>query len=442
MEIVLDKWQQEIIDHKGHILLCTGRQVGKTMTFSIKAAKYMIKHPKSRIIVVSLTEDQAQLIIVMILNYLEENHKRLIAKGKKKPTKSRIWLTNDSMVISRPVGNTGDAIRGFTGDVLIVDEASRMPEVMWAAAKPTLLTTGGEIWMCSTPYGKEGYFYECYLNKNNKFKVFHISSEEVIRNRPISKVWTKERKEAAIKFLESEKKDMSALQYAQEYLGEFVDDLRQLFPDNLILKCMKEKRRNAILKNRIYYLGCDVARMGEDESTFEIVERIGDRLIHVENQITKKTLLTQTATHIINLDRLYNLNKIFVDDEGIGIGVFDILISNERTRRKTEALRNSKKIIDWKASRAGENSGRVKMLKEDLYMNLLALMEQGRISLLDDPEIFQSFKSVQYEFIKDKKGRNFMRIFGNYTHIVEGLIRAAWGVKQKNIKVWIRSIKI
>ena len=139
----LDDWQKEVLKYDGDILLNTGRQVGKTTIFSIKAAEYMIKHKNSRIVVVSLTEDQAQLIIVMILSYLEKKYPNLIGIKKNKPTKSRINLINGSNVISRPVGNTGDAIRGFTGDVLIVDEASRMPEMMWKAAKPTLLTTGG-----------------------------------------------------------------------------------------------------------------------------------------------------------------------------------------------------------------------------------------------------------------------------------------------------------
>ena len=155
---------------------------------------------------------------------------------------------------------------------------------------------------------------------------------------------------------------------------------------------MTEERREVILRNRIYYLGVDIARMGEDESTFEILNRIDDRLIHVENQITKKTILTETTNQIFQLNELYNFEKIFVDDEGIGIGVFDMLISDERTRRKTEALRNSKKIIDWRESRISDKAGRSKMLKEDLYMNLLSLMEQNKIFLLKDSRIFQSFK--------------------------------------------------
>jgi hypothetical protein len=437
-QIVLDDWQEEILKHKGDLLLCTGRQIGKTTIFARKGAEYLVTHPHSNIIIVSLTEDQAQLMIIMILDYLQRNHKQLIAKGRYKPTKSRIILTNKSKVLARPVGNTGDAVRGFTGDVLIVDEASKMPELMWASAKPTLLTTGGEIWMCSTPFGKKGYFYQCWLNKNKRFKVFNKSSWDVIHYREITDYWTEEKRKQAIRFLEEEKADMSTLQFSQEYLGMFMDDLKQLFPDELIRKCQTSQRRENIIKNRKYYIGVDVARMGDDDSTFEIIDKIDDdNLIHVDSQITRKTLLTQTADLIINLDRQYDFKKIYVDDEGIGIAVFDILISTESTRRKTEALRNSRKIIDWKMSRGSKIAGRKRMLKEDLYFNLLKLMEQGSIQLLDDPDVFQSFKSVQFEIIADKTSRNYTHIFGNYTHIVEGLIRASWCSKDKSLNIWL-----
>ncbi len=80
--MIYDKWQQNILDCDGDLLANTGRQVGKTMTFSHKIGNYMLNHPKSRIIVVSLTEDQAHLIIIMVLDYLEKYNKKLIAKGK------------------------------------------------------------------------------------------------------------------------------------------------------------------------------------------------------------------------------------------------------------------------------------------------------------------------------------------------------------------------
>lgn len=435
----LDSWQEKILKTKGNILLCTGRQVGKTTVMAIKAANYMIEHPNTKIIVVSLTEDQAKLIIVMILTYLEKINRKLIARGKNKPTQNRITLTNKSTVIARPVGNTGDAVRGFTGHVLIIDEASRMPDMVWAAGRPTLLTTAGEIWMCSTPHGKQGYFWEAYQNKNSRFTVFHISSEEVIHNREISESWTKTQREEAINFLEGERREMSELQYGQEYLGMFLDELRRFFPDELIERCCILKRPQSLLKGRDYYMGVDIARMGDDESTFEIIHKINDQnLQQVENITTTKTLTTQTEQRIIDLDLLYDFQKIYIDagSGSLGVGVFDHLLKTDNTKRKIVAINNRARPLDR------DGKAKTKLLKEDLYDNLRSLMEKGYIRLLDDPEIKLSLASVQYEFMNNPHKISQMRIFGNYTHIAEGLIRAAWCSKEKSLYLWIDSIRV
>jgi len=447
MEIEYDKWQKEILSAKGDILANTGRQVGKTTTFAHKIANFMLDNPATQVIVVSLTEDQAQLIIVMILDYLESNHKKLIKKGKHKPTKSRVWLTNNSRVISRPVGNTGDAVRGFTGDVLYIDEASGMPELMWKAAMPTLMTTAGQIWMSSTPRGKfigntnqKNFFYKCWENFENKWQVFNISSEEVLQKRKITNNWTQEKRDKALKFLKNQKSILSDMEYRQEYLGEFLDDLRQWFDDELIRSCMTLQRPNTITRpsrhdNGENFIGIDVARMGEDESSFQIIRMDGDKLIHIENQITTKTKLPDTFKHIKELHRLYEFTKIFIDAEGIGVGVFDWLMDDDETKSETVAIYNSKQIMD-------KDGHTRKLQKTLLYSNLKMLMETGKIQLLDDENVFQSLKSVQFAYTNDSLGTRHLKIFGNYTHIAEGLVRAAWCVKWKHLNPVVYSIRV
>src|SRR3990167_2437258 len=214
MKIFLDKWQEEILKLEGDLLLCTGRRVGKTYIFARKAAERMVSQKGCQIVAVSLTEDQAFLMHSMVLHHLETHYKPWLKVAKKnKPTKSKITLTNGSTYQVRPVGNTGDGIRGFNAHVLIVDDASRIPKSAWIAATPTLLTTGGERWLCSTPFGQQGQFWEWFKEAevdkaaDARFKVFHISSEEVIYNRPISVSWTEEQRFKAISLLEKEKKD-------------------------------------------------------------------------------------------------------------------------------------------------------------------------------------------------------------------------------------------
>jgi hypothetical protein len=303
---------------------------------------------------------------------------------------------------------------------------------MWTAAKPTLLTTGGEIWMSSTPHGKQGYFWECFQNKNNRFKVFHISSEEVIHKREISEVWTELRREASIRILEEEKADMSELVYAQEYLGLFLDDLRQMFSDQLIDRICKGKRPEVRTKD--CFLGCDIARMGRDQGTYEIIHRRDkDRLIHVENIVTEKQLTTATYDKIVELEAIWNFRKIGIDagSGSLGVGILDFLLREPTTKRKVIALNNLQRSLDHLGERKRG------LLKEDMYLLLLALMEKGHITLLEDTNLRHSLKSVQMEYVIKEGQPTKIRIFGKNAHIVEGIVRAVWLANQKHLNSFV-----
>ena len=438
-----DKWQQDVLDAKGNVLLNKGRQIGGTEIFAHKCAEYIHNNPGHQIVCVSLTLDQAENIINMILAYLHKTYPKEIDRGKKKPTKTRVWLKNKGHVISRPVGTTGDAIRSFTGNILYVDEASGMFRAFWVAALAILFSTGGKIWASSTPRGKfeakgtkKTFYYEAYLNLRKKWIIIEQNSEWVAHNREICETWTKEQREEAIQFLKDRKEDLSEAEYGQEFLAQFMDENRQWFADDLIRSRMVAKRPETIDQNWFVGMGNDIARKGLDPGSYEIFRLTGDRLIQIENQISRDQPITTTSDQIIGLDEKFYGDKIFIDDEGsLGKGVLDILLKDDRTKFKTYGISNSKMIID----RWGKEKG---IKKTELYVTLLSLMEKGKIDLLDDEDIFQSLKSVQYCYETDSNGKRHLKIFGYDTHICEGITRAAELLKYKDLNPIVYSIKV
>ncbi len=439
-----DDWQIEMInDESQYIMLVKGRQIGGTSTFAEKAVKWM-KEKKSKILVGSITEEQAKLVIVMVKNILFEKDRKIIATGKNKPTLDKVILKNGAEIRSRPVGTMGDAFRGFTADVNWFNEASKWPEIAFVSIMPTLMTTGGAIWMDSTPFGKfvgsttkKTFFYKCWENLDKRWKIYYKKSDEVIENRKITDYWTIERKEAALRFLEDQKAILSNLEYRQEYLGQFMDDLRQWFDDKLIRSRMIAKRPEIIDPNWLVGMGNDIARKGIDAGSYEIFRLHAEkRLIQIENQISHDQPITTTTDQIIGLDDKFFCDRIFIDDEGsLGKGVLDILLKDEKTREKVIGISNSKRIID----RWGKEKG---IKKEELYVKLLSMMEKGEIDLLDDENIFLSFKSVQYAYTNDSLGKRHLKIFGHDTHIVEGVTRAIEILKYKDLNPIVYSIKI
>ncbi|KKN36392.1 hypothetical protein LCGC14_0774300 [marine sediment metagenome] len=435
----LDDWQQEILDYKGDIILCKGRRIGGTEIFAIKAAERMVSQPGVKIIMVSLVEDQAKLIISVAHEYLVRKCPRLIATGKDKPTLKQIILTNGSSLKVRPVGQTGNAVRGFDGDILGVDEAPWQPAMMWKAARPIISTNDGEIWMWGTPAEDKGYFYEQFnkaynlKDPNARYKVWYKNSEEVLFNRPITPSWTKKQRDGAIRILAEEKKDMTDVEYGNEYLGKFLSDLRRFFEDDLIKKACTLKR-NPTMQGK-HYLGVDIGRMW-DPSSFEDVCKAGDMYYHVDSETTKKTYTNETQDKIIELDKAINYKKIGIDagSGSLGVGVFDNLNIIPRISNKLEAMNNRAIALD----RDGKKKQTIK--KIDYYNNLKAMMQNGEIKLLKDYEVMASLKSIRWEAQDDDDSQSKMTIIGKDSHIVEGLMRAAdLAKKDKSLNIWAAS---
>lgn len=426
--MIYDDWQKKVLSAKGNLVIRSGRQTGKSTVIAKLASDYAKDNRNRTVMVIASTERQAYLLFEKIFDYIFTNFKDYLKKGKQYQTKTKLELKNGTRIYCLPTGLDGRGIRGFTVDLLIADEAAFIPRAVYDALTPSIATRikdGARIILLSTPFGRENYFYDCFQNKT--FTTFHISSEECPRQDK--------------DFLEAEKERMSKMAYAQEYLGEFADQAMQWFKDKIIKTCQTLKRSQipAIDKNANYYLGSDIARMGDDASTFQIFQEIDGKLYQRDNISTNKTKLNETYDFILYLDQQYDFQKIFIDNEGVGVGVYDFLMSNDQTKYKTLGVKNSLEIpqlVDKK---------RIKYQQEELYTLLLSEMRQGNIKLLDDDNIFFSLRAIRFDYTTDNLGRSHLKIGASRhtdTDIPEGLIRAALAIKYKDLNVLVYSISI
>lgn len=442
--VKLDQWQIDFKATKGDKILCCGRQSGKTEVCGEDAGDFAHNNEDSEaILMIAPTERQARALFRKTLAYvLEQYPDEIVINGKEKPTNTRMMMKSGVEIYCLPVGKDGLGVRFITLGRLYKDECSRIPEAVHEAVDPALLITGGDEIQLSTPHGAKGTFYNTWINKDgafDSFTRFSVTSEEVVANRQICDTWTEKQREKALNKLKQAKARWSKRRYAQEYLGKFDENLHRWFNDNLIKETCTLKRRETIIKDRTYYMGCDIARMGEDEGTFEIIDRISeDELIHIESIVTTKKLTNETEDNVWRLDARYDFKKILIDAGAgtLGVSVFDHLLVDDRTRQKVVAINNAERPLDR------EGNKKVKLMKEDLYDNLRALMEQGKIKLLDDEDVRASLMSIQYEYVMNDGEPTKIKIWGDYSHIVEGLIRAAWCVKYKDLNPTVYTIKV
>lgn len=410
----LDQWQIDYIKEEGNCALLTGRQVGKTTAMSIKMAEVALKANKGEeILCISLTERQAYNIFSKCLSYLIAEYPRMIMSGKHRPTKHLINLKNGVKIRCEPTGLMGEGLRGLTCRRIFADEASRMSSEVFVSVMPMLSVVGGKLDLSSTPCGKQGFFWKVFnpIDEISKdYKHFEVSAFDCPRHDK--------------KFLDSQKASMSEMQFAQEYMAKFLDELRRYFSDELIKKVCILKRGQQ-REGAKYFLGVDIARLGEDRSSFEIIDASKKVLRHVESIQTIKTLTTETQARILELDQRWNFHyreSIGIDAGAgsLGVGVYDNMMKTN-VKRKIVPINNRKLSLDR------DDKERQKLLKEDLYDNLRGLMERGEIELLDDADLIDCLRSVQYEYLIKKGSPPRMHIFANPSaDIVEGLIRATW----------------
>lgn len=441
-----DKWQQEIIDYKGSLTLTSGRQVGKSTTVGRRRAKLMLEYPGSISLIIAPAQRQSSQLFLKTMSWLETKHWELIDKAggyqnnpelsmrrnmelrrifeqengiyAEQPTKTMVKLKNGSICYALPAGKTGIYLRTFALDFLDIDEAAYVPDPVYTALKPMLAVAakkglGWETFL-STPFGRGGFFFEaCH---SDDYKHFHMSSEDCHR---IPK-----------DFLLKERKRLTKIEYAQEYLGKFTDEFQQYFPTDLIKKCMTFMRWNHKTDYKPglkYYYGHDYAGPGVDENASVIAEMSGNgklKIIEPETDDEKNT--TKTNRRIEARDEKFKFRKLFVDSGGFGCGPTDEL--TKMLGRRVVGLNNAKKRVQVE----GEEKKRG-IMKEDLYSNAKSLMERGEIEIINNLKLLKSLKCMTYEYTADRN----LKIYGKYSHLAEAFVRACWAVKEKGLKLFV-----
>lgn len=420
--IKLDKWQKDYINAKGNTAVRAGRQSGKSFSQSIRTALFAILHKGSKkkvvedmdtILITAGFERQAYELYMKVRRIIEFIAPQSI-KGR--PTMEKMELTNGVRILALPGGRDGAGLRNYAVIRLVVDEAHYVPDEVYNAIEPMLATTGGDMDLLSTPKGNIGKFYDAFL-EGSGFITFHISSEDCPR---IPK-----------EFLKGKRITLTNMQYAQEYLAIFQDALQQFFPAALIdpLMVLDEK---GVEHEHDYYDGMDIAGWGLDETSYIMMEMLEDYHMEMRNcETTQQTGIKETITKMRNREKEWSPRKVIIDSGSGGGGgaIFDLLIDDRQFGDKLIGINNSSKAVTYDKSRSK------KLIKEDLYNNLKRMMEMEEVKLLKHEDLRRSLLSIQFEWTTD----NNFRIFGKYSHITEGLIRACWAVKEKSLKCFIMS---
>jgi len=309
------------------IIYRSGRQVGKTMSTAVKAIHFAFFAPmmsetvknECTILIAAPTQDQAAIMFDRIRGLITSNEflKGYIVRS----TRTEIWVSwfdhsGVSRIVTRATGDKGISLRGYTPHVIIADECSFIAREVMVAFLPSGLATKVHVWLTSTPFSKNSYFYEKHLDSrpNNPDGVwieFHVKSTQnpLIAADPL---WL-----AEIKAMAKEK-------YIMEVEGEFLDIGDSLIPHSLLMDALNSQK--TMPEDVRYYLGVDIARLGADETVFTVIAVDRNDYVYVLESINEKqSNIVDIVGRIKNefMGR-YPIETIFMDETGLGAGAVDL----------------------------------------------------------------------------------------------------------------------
>jgi hypothetical protein len=216
--IVPDPWQAKLLrSSSARVLLNCSRQSGKSTMSAVVALHRAIYHPGSLILCLAPALRQSQELFGKIVGFYRELGRPVAPQGERKLS---LELENGSRIVTLP--GTEKTVRGFSGvDLLIVDEAARIPDELYYAVRPMLAVSGGRLLMLSTPFGRRGVFYEEWTNGEG-WERYEVPVTECPR--------------ISNQFLLEERKAVGPWWSAQEYECRFMETEDQVFSHDVVYR--------------------------------------------------------------------------------------------------------------------------------------------------------------------------------------------------------------
>lgn len=206
-----DPWQAQLLRAPlcDALLLCA-RQTGKSTGTSFLAVRTSLLTPCSTTLIVSPSLRQSGEMLRKVVSAVNALGRPV---GVTNESASALVLANGSRVLSLPASES--TIRGYSADLLIVDEAARVPDDLLAGIRPMLAATGGKFVALSSAFARSGWFYDMWQEAGGGRLKLSVKASECPR--------------ISAEFLAEERRVLGERWYEMEYENVFGDDSAAVF---------------------------------------------------------------------------------------------------------------------------------------------------------------------------------------------------------------------
>jgi len=379
--------QMEIIDgfadskHKYGIVAC-GRQFGKSLLAQNLLLYWLLRNGNNKGAWIAPIYNQCKKVFKELTNAA---HGVIAEKNKADLT---IKFINGSTIqflsAERP-----DSIRGFSFNYLVLDEAAFIKEVaLNEAILPTLTAIGKKCFIISTPKGKN-FFFNYYM-KGQIDNDQYISFKGTSLDNPY----------ADHSFILEQQKSLPNDIYKQEYLAEFTDAGSEVFR-NLDNVCNLSRYESS--RERAYF-GIDTG-LSNDYSALCIIAESG-RVLHLEKRNAEN--ITAIAQEFISVLKRFNIAGGYIETNGIGQAMFDLIRPQIRKSKGFTTTQDSKTQI-------------VRTLIEDIENQVVELPSKEL-----NPDLYKEMSLYTYKIGANGK-LSFTHPPGQHDDLVDALMLANKG---------------
>lgn len=296
---------------KMYHIVDAGRQTGKSFLCTQLLLYFAINNPKWQCMYVSMTYSQANKLYKELLNGIKGSG--IIQTFNR--VENSIILVNGSEIYFKSYQNA-DAIRGYSNDLLIIDEAAFCDdEDFQKVFRPTLSVKGKKCILCSSPRGYN-FFYDMYKMGQKENARLYKSYFATYQTCPFSN----------LDEIEDAKRSLPDKIFRAEYLGEFIDGGMSVF-DNY---------RNCIDINVVsgkVVAGIDVGRQN-DYTVLTIMD--GRKVVYLERWRTDSW--ENILNNIIKAVKQYKPMATYCEINGVGDVFFELLQKAWKNRYLPGAL--------------------------------------------------------------------------------------------------------
>lgn len=367
---------------------------GKSFIAARIALKFLHSYPHSTVLTTAPTWRQVNDILWKEINTAYNN-----ARYKLPGTMLDVRYNIDEDWFGVGLSTTeSDKFQGYHSNyiLVIVDEASGVEKKIYDAIEGVTSTGFTRVLLIGNPNDPTGYFADAFKSPiwtKITISCFDTPNFNSIPNLEALKNSTEEqRREATIyPYLITPQWVWERMQewgedsplFQARCLGEFPTEST----DTLIaLKYAEAALRNENPKDGDWFIGLDVARMGDDRTAFVI--RKGDDVKRVEWFQKEDTM--QTVGRAINFLQEYPEAKMRIDAIGVGAGVVDRLKESEYSDRVEG--------VSVAESTASEGEMKYVNIRAKLYWRLRQKFMNGEIRLIDRGTIVSDLTNLKYRF--------------------------------------------